>query len=83
MPRRPRPLDRQMPSTVADEPAILDDQLGLANAHVKAKDGGSRTSHLAHARECEKRTEWLAVQILRGKSALLDLFHTRRSKKIK
>lgn len=56
------------------DPALLQYQLGLADAHVKAKDEAAEPLLLRIIEQCEAYPEKLAQEILRARYALVDLY---------
>jgi tetratricopeptide (TPR) repeat protein len=76
------PLGHSMPTTEAREPAVIEYQLGIATAYIKANDEMAEPLLLRLIEQCEKQPKHLAAQALRCRSELLGLYSIQGGDKI-
>lgn len=72
--RRPHVTDTEHDPVPIDEPALVNYQLGLANTPAKMKDERAEPLLLGLIAQCEKHPEKLAVQALKARSSLVNLY---------
>lgn len=75
--RRPPAKDTNRIPVSTDEPALVTYQLGLADARVETKDEAVEPLLLGLIAQCEKHPEKLAVQALKARGSLINLYERR------
>lgn len=72
--QRPYVEDTNSVPVPSDEPALVNYQLGLADARARTKDEGVEPLLVGLIAQCEKHPEKLAVQALKARSSLINLY---------
>lgn len=75
--RRPLAKDTNSIPVSTDEPALVTYQLGLADARVESKEEAVEPVLLGLIAQCEKHPEKLAVQALKARGSLINLYERR------
>jgi tetratricopeptide (TPR) repeat protein len=79
---QPQPSGTAMLTNDSCEPGVVNLQLGFANGYVKTNDKSAEPFLLNLIEKCESHPTQLASQILRCRSALLQLYHEHDEEKM-
>ena len=74
--RRSRIVDTINAFDLTDEPGLIDNQIGIAMAHIETRDEVGESLVLSLISHCKQHPQKLAVQLLRTRSVLAKLYLT-------